>query len=340
MKNKNFYRILGVSPDSEDVVITAAYKALMRKYHPDKSSNADATLKAAEINEAYDVLSDPEKREAYDHANGHSQSERADEEQSTGFKQSSEDSEKAKASDDDLDPSAPYLKWRLGQVGGIAIGVIFIALVIVASRNSNSDYSTETSSDYADATADAADFAATDIPTPIVDQPLPIDTSPLDRIELGLPDLSVKMIGPPTPLSYPDIEKAVIEFDRVLARSGITGAKAYSIKCHDAAKRAVEWSKFDFCVAFDLSAAYLDNAMTEDGAANQNPYFSFMSDNASDQYVGAQVMSYTLNQRVSSIRRAVRPVLIETVRARVEKNKTEIATESSPKSDSDVTSSK
>jgi curved DNA-binding protein CbpA len=65
---KDFYRILGVINTAEDVVIKAAYRALAQRYHPDKFDGDPATAEARmqEINEAYSVLSDPEKRSGYD----------------------------------------------------------------------------------------------------------------------------------------------------------------------------------------------------------------------------------------------------------------------------------
>lgn len=67
---KDYYHILGVLDDAEDIVIKAAYKALAQRYHPDKwSGNKDeATRKMAELNEAYMVLSDPIKRKEYDNS--------------------------------------------------------------------------------------------------------------------------------------------------------------------------------------------------------------------------------------------------------------------------------
>ena len=66
--NKDYYRILGVLDDAEDIVIRAAYRALAQRYHPDKwtGSKDEATKKMAGINEAFSVLSDPHKRAAYD----------------------------------------------------------------------------------------------------------------------------------------------------------------------------------------------------------------------------------------------------------------------------------
>ncbi len=68
MPTETHYATLGIAPDAEDVVIRAAYKAMMMKYHPDTTTDekAHAEEMAKAINRAYDVLSDPEKRAEYD----------------------------------------------------------------------------------------------------------------------------------------------------------------------------------------------------------------------------------------------------------------------------------
>ena len=60
------YAILGVSPTSEDVVIRAAYLALMRRYHPDRNSSAEAAERAQAITNAYAVLGNWSRRSDYD----------------------------------------------------------------------------------------------------------------------------------------------------------------------------------------------------------------------------------------------------------------------------------
>lgn len=77
---KDYYVILGVLPDAEDIVIKAAYKALVQRYHPDryKGNAQEAQRKTAELNEAYEVLSNPQKRTDYDRTRKASQGSTSD----------------------------------------------------------------------------------------------------------------------------------------------------------------------------------------------------------------------------------------------------------------------
>lgn len=61
-ESAEYYEVLQVSPNAEPEVIAAAYKALARKYHPDRSRDPTATLKMAKVNRAYEVLSGPTAR--------------------------------------------------------------------------------------------------------------------------------------------------------------------------------------------------------------------------------------------------------------------------------------
>lgn len=64
----DFYEVLGVLPSAEDVVITAAYRVLAQRYHPDRWTGPpdEAHARMAAINRAYDTLKDPKSRAAYD----------------------------------------------------------------------------------------------------------------------------------------------------------------------------------------------------------------------------------------------------------------------------------
>ena len=65
MEYKDYYKILGVERDAKEAEIKTAYRRLARKYHPDVSKEKNAEEKFKEVSEAYEVLKDPEKRQAY-----------------------------------------------------------------------------------------------------------------------------------------------------------------------------------------------------------------------------------------------------------------------------------
>ncbi|MEO8400661.1 MAG: DnaJ C-terminal domain-containing protein [Gammaproteobacteria bacterium] len=66
MEYKDYYKILGVSRDTTEDEIKRAYRKLARKYHPDVSKEANAEEHFKEVQEAYEVLKDKQKRAAYD----------------------------------------------------------------------------------------------------------------------------------------------------------------------------------------------------------------------------------------------------------------------------------
>jgi curved DNA-binding protein len=66
MQYKDYYSILGLARTSSAEDVKRAYRKLARKYHPDVSKERNAEDKFKELQEAYEVLKDPEKRAAYD----------------------------------------------------------------------------------------------------------------------------------------------------------------------------------------------------------------------------------------------------------------------------------
>ncbi|MEL7481349.1 MAG: DnaJ domain-containing protein, partial [Pseudomonadota bacterium] len=67
MPKRDYYDILGVDRGADDKALKSAYRKLALKYHPDQNpGDAEAEAHFKEVGEAYGVLSDPEKRAAYD----------------------------------------------------------------------------------------------------------------------------------------------------------------------------------------------------------------------------------------------------------------------------------
>ena len=65
-EKRDYYEVLGVDKGADDATIKRAFKRLAIKYYPDRNKDPGAGDKFREINEAYQVLSDPQKRAAYD----------------------------------------------------------------------------------------------------------------------------------------------------------------------------------------------------------------------------------------------------------------------------------
>ena len=64
---RDYYEVLGVNRNADAAAIKKAYRKLAKKYHPDSNEgNATAAERFKEVNEAYEVLSDKDKRARYD----------------------------------------------------------------------------------------------------------------------------------------------------------------------------------------------------------------------------------------------------------------------------------
>lgn len=65
-KKRDYYEVLGINKNASEQEIKTAYRSLAKKYHPDKLKDGTSDQKMQELNEAYEILSNPEKRSVYD----------------------------------------------------------------------------------------------------------------------------------------------------------------------------------------------------------------------------------------------------------------------------------
>ena len=65
--NEDLYAILGIDKNATDDEIKKAYRKMAKKYHPDINKTKEAEEKFKQINDAYSILSDPKKKQNYEH---------------------------------------------------------------------------------------------------------------------------------------------------------------------------------------------------------------------------------------------------------------------------------
>jgi hypothetical protein len=309
----DYYADLGVSPESDDVVIRAAFKALMLKYHPDTNKAEGATKRAGEINAAWAVLGDQAKRAAYDR-------QRAD---ARRAKPASNSQSRGSAAPppppprQDADPpkgnKEGFLKRHARAFGGWLATALVIGLVRVAVMSSTHHSVVTAAENPADNAAAVIDVnAATERVTAksaspsVFGQGLANSAAPLIPTDLS-----------PTPVSYDDIEAAAGKFDDVLQKSGIAGARAYSEACHKAVDAKPSWSDADGCAAFDYAASFVDEGVSKSMGVDSQGYFAFEKDNQGDNYRLFGSFLPDLPNRLQTIQRTANRAVYDVIEARI-----------------------
>ena len=237
MRSRNgLYTLLQVLPDADPAVIEAAYKALMKKFHPDRLGGVDAERKAAEISHAFNVLRDPDRRAAYDEEE-RARAERYRIELARSYPEAppalnGPDSARRNPPPPIRGDQPPRPGHRLATWIGIA-GLLALVVTIVLFARETPDAprsmlakvaaaSTEPAADEEEATTEAA--------VPFRDQPV----------------------------SRGHVARAVTQFRRIAGLDGMAGAAAFSERCFEAQAQTLDINDFDYCVAFDHAAGRTD----------------------------------------------------------------------------------
>lgn len=300
---KDYYEILGVSPQSDEVVIRAAFKALMLKFHPDTNKGANATARAAEINEAFGVIGTAEKRAAYDrqraaYASSQKPEARAKPRQADA-RTAQQKPAPRKAPQRPLTPQQPQPARMSTSWGILGVVIVVAGMYAFDMLKGRSDDGSPAYAAY-QPLSDASN-----------ETDLAISTEPLNPAENLTQPAPSNDSADPVSVDESNIHKAAAEFDRVLRSSGMIGAEAYSRACRASAVQSGQWRDFDFCSAFDYTAAYVDHSVTNGSGMPLNQYFSTNTDprNQESLYALEAGMGYLAQNRGATIQQlAIRSI--------------------------------
>lgn len=312
----DLYAVLGVAPDCEDFVIQAAYRALMRRYHPDTNKDPEAAARAQIINAAYAVLGDPQKRSQYDLGRGKNSRERqsSTNEEAPNSAQGSGGSKPPQPPESDKSEIMPFAEGRGGMAAVGFLLILGIAGVIFFTSLQNAGGQSD---QYPPSNLDEA-----------VDALEPVENSDMnmDAGVIGNEIMPAKLSElPQTPVAYPTIEGAANRFVRILMNGGISEARSYSQNCHKQVQENPSWDAADSCAAFDFAAAYVDRQISAGRNWVPSGYFKFQQENMDDTYEAAGASPYTVSMRVIQIRRAVEPAAEEAVQMALAKQRADEA---------------
>lgn len=227
MRSHNrLYTLLGVLPDADPVVIEAAYKALMKRHHPDIHAGGIAVGEriAADLNQAYQTLRDPDRRAAYD-ADQRAREERRKAELARALQPPGARIAQPPPRPEPARAGQRAAAW-IGAAGLLALGgaIYLFSQGVEPAR-------TRVVTIEAEAVAPAAREA-----------------------EQAFRD---------QPVSRDEVTRAIARFRQVAGETGLPGAAGYSQACFDGQSRTRAISSFDHCVAFDHVAGRAEASTPE-----------------------------------------------------------------------------
>lgn len=281
---RNPYAVLGVTAEADDVVIRAAYKALLRKHHPDLNPAADAADRTQALNEAFALIGTPERRARFDR------------DRAAGAAPRPPGPPPPRPQRPPPRPQQP-LRQRADR---FAIGLAMLRRRLSTPRGR----------------AMLALVAGVLLLIPFAAHALlqpdsPVGNALRDRanevaVGLGLvgdPALVTRPDGPPQPAVDPGTMLDAADRARhMILQHNLPGAEAFSHACGSAPGRQ-RWRTADYCVAFDVGAQVASAASGEPETAN-DIYFRLAVEGAEARYdrlgLGTDVAA-----RLASIRDAV-----------------------------------
>lgn len=257
---KNLYAILNVSPDADPVVIEAAYRVLIKRYHPDKlGPGAEAEeRRAAEINHAFAILRNPAKRARYDE-------EALERSAATErfWAGSPHLQEFQTAAAQGWRPPPPPARAPARRISGLAFFIGAAALVgtVVVFAH--------------EITGGKGNVAASPPAEILAERPQEDEAASLDPEAIRQ-----------RPVSPRQVSKAVAQVRQIVAQAGIGAAADYSENCFQAQRQTLGVAEFDYCVAFDQAASRLARKLPQAEQAADMPA-RFTPENLSVRHINA-----------------------------------------------------
>ena len=249
---KTPYQVLNVAPDAEPEVIDAAYRVLMKKYHPDKLAGGAplSESKAAEINDAFRILRDPAKRARHDADEKARKPVTAgadwafDPSRGAPFATKPESAASPARATRPPPPPPPYMRSLVVMpqrrnapriVGWASLLAVLVLIAIAIAQGQGAGL---------------------------------LGVGSVEKFKSGawMTGGQPARFRSQAPVSRDRIEQALVEFDRVRSVYGPVGVLAYSDACFDAQSRSRNLSDLDFCVAFDHAANAADDVSEVPGA--------------------------------------------------------------------------
>jgi curved DNA-binding protein CbpA len=237
MRSHNrLYTLLNVLPDADPVVIEAAYKALIKRHHPDihRHGTIVGDRTAAELNQAYQTLRDPDRRAAYD-ADERARQERHRAELARALQPPTVRAVTYPSAPEPASAGQRAAAW----IGALGIAALGGAIYLLAQGDDSS------------------------VPAPIAAASEPA----------AVPTAKTAQAFRDQPVNRGEIEAAVSEFRRIAQSTGLSGAAEWSERCFDGQSRTLRIVDFDRCVAFDHVASRADLRPPAESESRQDVRF-------------------------------------------------------------------
>ncbi|RDE04802.1 J domain-containing protein [Sphingomonas aracearum] len=285
----DYYAVLGLSPSADQATIHRAWKALLRRFHPDANPGVDVGSRAQAINEAYAVLGKPGPRAAYDRARF-----APPPPPRTGMRPGTRPGphpQPRRRADPHARPAAPKTSQpQRGGAGDKWLPGFFLLLLTAAPVGMIFVLQNE-----------ELDLPRAQARAPVA---APAPPPPAPAAEAS-PDLPAPLPGEAPPLDRTSLDTAIAQGRETVADSGPAAAARRSRRC---AAGAAGWAAADFCAAFDEAALLTHTLMRHTPATD--PWLAAATERTLQRYVALGLDAPTAFGRADRIRERVTAALL------------------------------